>query len=82
MAVVVTVTCAVCAVVPSAAVTGETTTQVVPAGAPVQVSATAWLNPPSGVIVALNFSGAAGVTVPDGGAVSVKSHPLPFSGTE
>jgi len=40
-AVVVTVTCAFCAVVPSAAVTGVTTTQVVLVGAPVQVSPTA-----------------------------------------
>ena len=40
-AVVVTVTCAFCAVVPSAAVTGVATTHVVLVGAPVQVSPTA-----------------------------------------
>jgi hypothetical protein len=81
IAVVVTVTCAVCAVTPSAAVTGVTTVQVVPVGAPVQVSATAWLNPPCGVMVALKCSGAAAVTVPVAGAVNVKSHPVPVSGT-
>jgi hypothetical protein len=81
IAVVVTVTCAVCAVTPSAAVTGVTTVQVVPLGAPVQVSATAWLNPPCGVMVTLKFSGAAAVTVSVAGAVTVKSHPVPVSGT-
>jgi hypothetical protein len=74
----VSVTCTGCAVIPSAAVIGVATVQVVPVGA-VQVNPTLWLNPPSGVIVALNVIGL--FPICDDGAVTWKSHPVPVSGT-
>jgi len=50
-----------------------------PCGAPVQVRFTAWLNPPDGVTVRLNFAGWPAVTVPViAVAVSEKST-LPFA---
>ena len=73
-----TVTCTVCGVIPSDAVTDDgTVVQVVPVGA-AQVNATLWLKPPSGVIVALKMSGL--LPVSDAGAVTWKSQPVPVSG--
>ena len=72
------VTCTVCGVIPSGAVTDDgTVVQVVPVGA-AQVNATLWLKPPSGVIVALKMSGL--LPVSDAGAVTWKSQPVPVSG--
>ena len=51
----VTVTCELIGLVPSGVTEAGVAAQVVLAGAPVQVSATAWLNPPSGVTVTLNI---------------------------
>jgi len=50
-----TVTCELIGLVPSGVTEAGVAAQVVLAGAPVQVSATAWLNPPSGVTVTLNI---------------------------
>lgn len=61
------------------------TVQVAPGGAPVQVKATLWLNPPSPPIFKTNFAVCPGATVCDvgepGDAASVKSWPLPLSAT-
>jgi len=76
--VLVTTTGTDCAVIPSEAMTGVVMVQVVPIGAPVQVNATLWLNPPSGVMVALKVSGLFPVAVE--GAVTWKSHPVPVRG--
>src|SRR5277367_6261163 len=64
-------------------VTGDATEQVVLAGAPLQVSATAWLNPAIGVTVTLNIWVEPRETVTAAGAVTVKSAatavPVPVS---
>jgi hypothetical protein len=78
-------TCAVCAVFPSAAVTDPgVTVQVERLGAPVQVNATEPVNPPTGVMVTLKLSVLPAVTVcVDVGPVNPKSGGVvvPVSGT-
>jgi hypothetical protein len=86
-AIVVSDTCAVCAVVPSAAATEVgVTVQVERFGAPVQVKATVPLNPPTGVMVTLKLSVLPAVTFcTDVGPVNPKSGavfvPVPVSAT-
>jgi hypothetical protein len=68
-------------VTPSAGVTGLTGVHVTGMVAPVQVIVTAWLKPPSGVMVTLKLPVVFFFTVTVAGAVKVKSQPVPVSGT-
>jgi len=67
-------------VTPSAGVTGLTGVHVTGIVAPAQATVTAWLNPPSGVMVTLKLPVAPFLTVTVAGAVTVKSQPVPASG--
>src|SRR5580704_1301636 len=69
----VTVTCALIGFTPSGVTGLPRIVQVVFLGAPVQVSATAWLNPAIGVTVTLNIWLEPRETVTAAGAVTVKS---------
>lgn len=76
-----TVTCELIGLVPSGVTEVGISMHVVLTGAPVQVSATAWLNPLTGVTVTLNILLEPRGTLNEGGAVTVKSVPVPLSGT-
>ena len=77
----VTVTCAVIGLTPSGVTGLPATAHVVLLGAPVHVSATAWLNPLIGVTVTLNIWLEWCDTVTADGAVTVKSVPVPLNAT-
>jgi hypothetical protein len=67
-------------VTPSVGVTGLTGVHVTGIVAPVQVIVTAWLKPPSGVMVTLKLPVPPFFTVTVAGAVKVKSQPVPVNG--
>jgi hypothetical protein len=75
------VTADITGVTPSAGVIGLTGMHVTGATAPVQVTVTAWLKPPSGVMVTLKGCDVPDFTVTLAGAANVKSHPVPVNGT-
>src|SRR6266481_7392208 len=68
-------------VTPSVGVTGLTGVHVTGSGAPAQVTVTAWLKPPSGVMVTSKLPIRPFFTVTVAGAVAVKSQPVPVNGT-
>src|SRR5882762_2336661 len=74
-------TAEVTGVTPSAGVTGLTGVHVTGIVVPVQATVTAWLKPPSGVMVTLKLPVLPFFTVKVAGAVSVKSQPVPVNGT-
>lgn len=67
-------------VTPSVGVTGLTGVHVTGIVVPVQATVTAWLKPPSGVMVALKLPVFPFFTVTVAGAVTVKSQPVPVNG--
>src|SRR6266850_6252081 len=74
-------TAEVTGVTPSAGVTGLTGVHVTGIVVPVQVTVTAWLKPPSGVMVTLKLPVLPFFTAKVAGAVNVKSQPVPVNGT-
>jgi len=74
-------TAEVTGVTPSAGVTGLTGVHVTGIVVPVQVTVTAWLKPPSGVMVTLKLPVLPFFTVTVAGAVTVKSQPVPVNDT-
>src|SRR6267143_1582181 len=74
-------TAEVTGVTPSVGVTGLTGVHVTGIVVPVQVTVTAWLKPPSGVMVTLKLPVLPFLTVTVPGAVNVKSQPVPVNGT-
>src|SRR6266849_1079531 len=74
-------TAEVTGVTPSAGVTGLTGVHVTGVVVPVQVTVTAWLKPPSGVMVTSKLPVFPFFTVTVVGAVTVKSQPVPVNGT-
>src|SRR6267378_6356778 len=74
-------TAEVTGVTPSVGVTGLTGVHVTGIVVPVQVTVTAWLKPPSGVMVTLKLPVLPFLTVTVPGAANVKSQPVPVNGT-